>query len=356
MGFFDNQTPAFSGVYIRTESPDIVNGDVPPNGSDTALIDMHPTTGVGSAPWADARMAAGEIFNDPLRGITIQSGVQDDGGATLAITMPLDTAPPSRPGRLSAAISGTTVALQWTAASDDFGVASYAVARDGAQVGTTGTIAFTDSGLAPGATVAYSVTAIDTAGNVGPAATVSVAIADTIAPSIPPNVTATVTRDGQVHLAWGASTDNLGVASYRVLRSGTGIAQANVNAYVDKAPRPGNGATVTYSVVAFDLVGNASMPGNAKPLRAALLRKLGASHLKASRVKSGMRKLVRVQGTLSDVKARCRLRVGKGSWRACKPKANGAFDVRLPARGSTPVTVSLRDALGRVKLLTLRVR
>ena len=65
---------------------------------------------------------------------------------------------------------------------------------------------------------------------------------------------------------------------------------------------------MTYSVVAFDLVGNASAPGVATPLRAALLRKLGASHLKAKRAKHSS--LVRVTGTLSDVKAACRLRLG----------------------------------------------
>ena len=72
----------------------------------------------------------------------------------------------------------------------------------------------------------------------------------------------------------------------------------------------------------------------AKPLRAALLRKLGASRVKAVRVKRGKRKLVRVKGTVSDVEARCRLRVGKAGWRACKAKPNGAFSVDLPARAA----------------------
>ena len=120
--------------------------------------------------------------------------------------------------------------------------------------------------------------AVDTTGNVGPAAAVSATIPDTVAPSAPAPVTATLSKDGQVHISWGASADNRGVTSYRVLRNGTGVVQANVTSYVDKTPRPGSGATVTYSVVAFDLVGNASPPGRAKPLRAALLRKLGVSH------------------------------------------------------------------------------
>lgn len=353
LGFFDSQAPQahFPGVYIHTESPQPLGT---PNGSDTALIDMHPTTTVGSAGWADAAMDVGQVFNDPLRGITIQNLAQDANGATLAITMPVDTTPPSRPGRLSAIVSGTSVSLQWIAASDDFAVDSYRVARDGAQIASLAATTFVDTGLAPGATVTYAVTAVDATGNVGEPATVSVTLPDTIAPSAPVNVTATVSRDGQVHIAWGASTDNVGVTSYRILRAGTGIAQANVTSFVDRTPRSGTGATVTYSVVAFDLVGNASAPGVAKPLRAALLRTLGAAHLKARRAKGSA--LVRVTGSVSDVKAVCRVRLGHAKWRRCAVKASGAFSAKLRGTGASQVTLALRDELGRKRVLTLRVR
>ena len=197
----------------------------------------------------------------------------------------------------------------------------------------------------------YTVSAVDATGNVGSPASVAVAIPDTVAPSAPAGVTAKLTRDGQVHVAWGAATDNRGVTSYRILRNGTGVGQVGATSYVDKAPRPGSGATVTYSVVAFDLVGNAGPAGSAKPLRAALLRKLGVSRVKVVRVKGK----VRVRGTLSDAKAACKLHIGKGKWRPCKAKANGTFSVALPASGKKPVTVSLHDSLGRVKLVTLRV-
>jgi chitodextrinase len=348
-GYFDNQSPAFSGVYIRTESPQPLGW---PNGSDTVLVDMHPTTGPGSAAWADAKMDVGQVFNDPLRGIMIQNTAQDANGATLAITMPVDTQPPSSPGRLSAVVSGTDVALQWTPAADNFAIASYAVARDGATLGSTSTTTYGDSGLAPGATVTYAVTATDTTGNVGPAATVSVTLPDTLPPSAPANVTATVGRDGHVRVSWTAASDNVRVVSYRVLRNGTGIAQPNATAYDDAAARPGSGATVTYSVIAFDLVGNAGPPAAAPPVRAALLRKLGASHLKVSRRARG---LVRVTGTVSDVKAVCRLRLSHSAWRGCKAKASGAFSANLRRKGAKWVTLSLRDELGRVRQQTLRV-
>jgi hypothetical protein len=159
-----------------------------------------------------------------------------------------------------------------------------------------------------------------------------------------------------VRLTWAAASDDGRVASYRVLRNGTPIAAGNDNAYIDKTPKVGKKPTVVYSVVAIDLGGNVGQAGDAKPLRAALFRKLGASGLKLSRVTVGARELLQVRGTVSDAKARCRLRVGVGSWHACKPKPNGAFKVNLPPRELAPVTLSLKDQLGRVKLLTLRVR
>jgi chitodextrinase len=351
IGVFDAQAgPSVTGVLVHTESPDIINffGD-----SDTALIDMHPTAGFPSAQWQDAAMGVGQTFDDAATGISIRDVAQGASGATLAITMPVDTQPPSSPGRIAAVVSGTDVALQWTPAGDNFGVASYTVARDGASLGSTTATTYSDGGLVPGSTVTYAVTATDSAGNVGPAATVSVTLPDTLPPSAPANVTATVGRDGHVHIAWTAATDNIRVVSYRVLRNGTGIAQPSGTAYDDAAPRPGSSATVTYSVIAFDLVGNASPPGAAPPVRAALLRKLGASHLKVSRKKPG--RLVRVTGTLSDVKASCRLRLTHGAWHACKVDARGAFSVQVRGGRARLATLLLRDELGRVRQQTLRV-
>ena len=86
--------------------------------------------------------------------------------------------------------------LHWNAATDDFSVDDYVVKRDGAQVGTPVTTDFTDTGLVPGTTVTYTVAAVDAGGNIGPAATVSLAIPDTTPPGAPPKVTATVTKDG----------------------------------------------------------------------------------------------------------------------------------------------------------------
>ena len=169
-------------------------------------------------------------------------------------------------------------------------------------------------------------------------------------------MTAKLTKAGEVLLTWGGSSGTFGISGYRVLRNGVVIATTSSTAYVDRTPKPGPEPQVTYSVVAVDVAGTASLPGSAPPLRAALLRALGVSHLKVMRAKRGKRKLVRVKGTVSDAEAVCRVRIAGGPWHPCKAKPTGAFAVSLRDKGKKPVTLSLRDELGRVKLQTLRVR
>jgi hypothetical protein len=351
IGFYDSRAPALSGVFIRTESPDLIADPSSPN-ADTALIDMHPGT---PGDWSDAGLDVGQVFSDPVHGITIQNAGQDAAGATLVIEIPRDTLPPSAPVGLSAAVSGATAVLRWSAASDNLAVDTYVVTRDGAEIGRPSTTDFSDTGVVPGTTVAYAVAAVDAAGNVGPAAGIDLAMPDSSPPEAPPKVTARLTKDGRVTLAWRRAADNGRVAAYHIRRAGRLIGSTTARTYVDKAPRPGSGSTVTYSVVAVDLAGNVGAPGKARPLRAALLRKLTVSDLRIAGVTLGARPLVRVKGTISDAQALCRLRVGSGAWRSCRAAASGAFDVNLGAVGSEPVTLSLRDARGRVRLQTLRV-
>jgi hypothetical protein len=313
---------------------------------------MHPAT---SSDWNDAAMDVGQTFSDPIAGVTIKNVAQDAGGATLAITAPKDVVPPSAPSGLTAVADGTSAVLHWAAARDDYEVDGYVVSRDGENVATTATTDFLDSDRVPGTPVVYSVSAIDAGRNVGPPSSVSVVMPDMNAPAAPAKVTAKLTRDGKVHLAWAAAFDNGHVAYYRVLRNGSAIATESALAYVDSAARPGDGRRVTYAVVAIDLAGNAGPAGRAPPLRSALLRRLSASALRVTHVRARDATL-RVRGKLSDARARCRLRVGTGAWHGCKAKADGAFSVTLRARGAASVTLSLRDSLGRVTTESLRVR
>ena len=174
-----------------------------------------------------------------------------------------DTTAPTAPLNLTASLAGTTANLSWTASTDNVGVTGYVVRRDGtAQPATITGTTFADPGLAAG-TYAYTVTAVDAAGNVSAASnsasvTVSPAPGDTVAPTAPANLTAVLTGT-TADLSWAASTDNVGVSGYRITRNGTPITTVLNLFYNDSNLAVG---TYTYTVAALDAAGNVSAPSN----------------------------------------------------------------------------------------------
>ena len=129
----------------------------------------------------------------------------------IAIVVPVtDTSPPSTPTNVAAtALSFSEVAVSWSAATDDVGVAGYRVYRDATLVASpTGTSASV-TGLSGGVQYAFSVAALDAAGN---ASTQSAPVLVTIpVPPPPPTmsfsaVPATIAAAGQpVTLAWSST-------------------------------------------------------------------------------------------------------------------------------------------------------
>ena len=85
-----------------------------------------------------------------------------------------DTTPPSQPAGLGAVpISSSSIALQWTASTDNVAVTGYRISRNGTLVASVTRPSWTDSGLTGGTTYSYSVIAVDGAGNASTAATAS---------------------------------------------------------------------------------------------------------------------------------------------------------------------------------------
>ena len=77
-----------------------------------------------------------------------------------------DTTPPTTPTNLSASsVTSTAATISWTASTDNVGVATYKVLRNGAQAGTTTTTSYTNTGLTPSTTYSYTAQAFDAAGN-----------------------------------------------------------------------------------------------------------------------------------------------------------------------------------------------
>jgi chitodextrinase len=81
-----------------------------------------------------------------------------------------DTVAPSAPTNVhTTLVAANSVALAWTASTDNTGVTSYVVYRNGTQVGTPTTTAYTDSSLTPSTSYSYTVKAKDAAGNLSAA-------------------------------------------------------------------------------------------------------------------------------------------------------------------------------------------
>lgn len=78
----------------------------------------------------------------------------------------IDVTAPSIPTNLTAtAVSQTQIDLTWTASTDDTAVTGYNIYRDSVFIGTTAATNYSDSGLSPGTTYTYTVTAFDAEDN-----------------------------------------------------------------------------------------------------------------------------------------------------------------------------------------------
>ncbi len=171
-----------------------------------------------------------------------------------------DTTPPTQPGSLAVgAAAATSVSLTWTSASDAVGVTGYGVYRNGTFVKSVSQPGTTVSALACGTGYTFEVDAFDAAGNRSTRAAVTSstsACADTQAPTVPANVTATSRTTTSIALSWSASSDNVGVTGYGLYRAGSlvGTATGTTGIFSGLACN----ANHTLSVDAFDAAGNRS--------------------------------------------------------------------------------------------------
>jgi len=120
-----------------------------------------------------------------------------------------------------------------------------------------GAVTGTSVTVTPAQTTAYTLTAQNSAGSSLPASvTVTVAVADSAAPSVPQNLIASAVSPSQINLSWTASQDNIAVASYAIYRNGLPVGTALTNSYADGGLAAAT--TYTYTVVAMDAAGNSS--------------------------------------------------------------------------------------------------
>jgi phosphodiesterase/alkaline phosphatase D-like protein len=197
--------------------------------------------GAGCTTFAQVASPATTSFNDTaltpstsysyrIRATDAANNLSPYSGTATAITQAgPDIQPPTAPGTpVLTVVSSTQINLSWSAATDNVGVTGYLVEHCNgagcstfAQVGTSTTASFNDTGLTPSTSYSYRVRATDAASNLGPysaTATATTQTPDTQAPTAPGTPVLTVVSSGQINLTWPAATDNVAVTGYFVER------------------------------------------------------------------------------------------------------------------------------------------
>jgi chitodextrinase len=218
---------------------------------------------VSTSPWFDVTVVPGRTYTYAVRAFDAAGNRSaPSAAAPVTIPLPVDDSPPSAPTGLTASAATTTSAvLSWDASTDDVGVTAYDVLRDGSVVASVSGTSFTDTTLSPATAYMYTVRARDAAGNASdesePAA-VTTPAPDASPPSAPTDLTATATTGSSVALSWTASTDDVGVTAYDVLRDGVVVATVAGTTHMDTTVSPVT--AYTYTVRARDAAGNTSDP------------------------------------------------------------------------------------------------
>jgi fibronectin type 3 domain-containing protein len=181
---------------------------------------------------------------------------------TPAVNVIASTVPPTEPTGLTETPSSSSVALSWQPSTDNIGVIGYYISRNGVQIQTTDPItgtSYTDTGLVPGQTYTYSVTAYDALRNIsGAAAIQATTIYDITPPTVPTQVKATVASPSEIDLSWQPSTDNIQLVGYNIYQNGTEIATlvGTTTSYADTGLSAQT--NYTFNISAYDEVGNTS--------------------------------------------------------------------------------------------------
>jgi chitodextrinase len=179
--------------------------------------------------------------------------------AALPTSTLVDASPPSIPSNLHQTGSTiSSVSIAWNPSTDNVGVTSYEIFRNGSLIRTQSGTTYTDSGLAVYTSYTYTITAHDAATNSSNlsqplyAATAQ----DTNPPSVPDNIHKTSSTITSVTLAWDAASDNVGVSGYHVYRNGALVGSPGGNGFTDTGL--GVGTSYTYTISAFDSATNES--------------------------------------------------------------------------------------------------
>ena len=176
-------------------------------------------------------------------------------GKAIVTTYTTDQTPPTPPTRIVANIYSTTIILSWTESTDNVEVVAYNIYHNDVFIGTSATNNYTVNDVEEATVHTFSIQAVDAAGNISEATSITLSTTDETAPSAPSNLSAQAAENA-VTLSWTESTDNVAVAGYRIFNGyeliettvGTSFNISNLDAATQ----------YTFSVEAFDAAGNVS--------------------------------------------------------------------------------------------------
>jgi chitodextrinase len=198
------------------------------------------------------------------------AGNLSEGSIALKVSTVPDLQAPSVPAALSVASAGyTSVSLRWEPSSDNTGVRNYEVYRNGVKAATASKAACTCKGLTPGGKYAFTVKAVDIAGNYsGQSRSLTVeTAADRSAPSVPEGLRAEAVTQTEARLCWYASSDNVRVKGYEISCDALKPGKSSKETYTFKNLLPGK--SYSFRVAAIDSSGNSSAFGKAVSVKTA---------------------------------------------------------------------------------------
>lgn len=212
--------------------------DPPTYPSDMDYIGKHWTGGSGISGWSARRdrPGPGGFNSSGLTSVPQYTFGQTMAPFTLqacARWVPTNGNAPDTPAApVCTSQSKTGLLIKWDYCGN--GV-KYGVYRDGALVTSTAKVTFQDSGLTPGTTYHYTITAFNDAGVEGTASSATAATtkpASYVVPA-PANLATTLVLDYQVALAWQNGSSSESMSYYTVYRDGKKIKQTTGTSYID---------------------------------------------------------------------------------------------------------------------------
>ena len=212
----------------------------------------------------------GRVVNILVTDPTTQIQSTTQAGLALGAAIPAagegaGTSSPTRVGNVRALGSRLDeIVVVWDPSTDDIGVVAYQVRRDGNLVATTPYPVYTDTGLQPGNTYSYEITAIDGDANSSPAsssvAATTLSSVDNNAPPAPTRVNAVEITPSRVELQWSQSAIG-DVVAFNIYRGVAGqtielLIKSTSTGVID--PSVSGGTNYCYRISALDASGNES--------------------------------------------------------------------------------------------------